>query len=129
MEKLYHEICVRFPEVSSQVHRGDEKLPYLMMGHLAEWLKSTPQTAITPELLARVQAFAAWCEEQPSGRTAGDDLLTILVVGFYEKLFQAEHLRALLPQLISKDTFTQNAEYLRTWVGDENYEKAARYLR
>jgi len=128
MEKLYHEICVRFPEVRARIFHGDEALPYLMMGHVADWLKNLPAAAFTPELLDRVRAFTDWCEDQPRGDTADDDLLTMLMVGFYEKLFEAEHLRALLPKLLSQETLTQNAEYFRTWLGEENYAIALKHF-
>ena len=129
MRKLYEEICVRFPETRDMVHHGDEELPYVMMGHVAYWLRSLPEVAITEDVIARIQAFAAWCEEQPSGETAADDIHTILVVGFYEKLFDVERMRTLAPKVISKETFARNAEYLRTWIGEENYEKAAKHFR
>jgi hypothetical protein len=59
-----------------------------------------------------------------SGKDAGDDIYTILVVGFYENLFEAQSTRALLPRLMPLKDLTQNADYLRQWVGAENYEKA-----
>ena len=61
---------------------GDEESPYLLMNHLADWLKQMPANERTPALLYRVADFARWCEQQPSVIDAGDDVLTILVVGF-----------------------------------------------
>lgn len=125
MRRLYEEICCRFPEVSRLIHRGDEELPYMMVGHIADWLAALPE--ISPEIVERVQAFALWCEDQPSGQTAADDILTILVVGFYEPLFEHKKTRFLLPKIVSKETFERNAAYFKSWVGAENYEKAARH--
>lgn len=124
MRKLYQEICVRFPEVSGRTHRGDEELPYQMMSHLVDWLKSLPKSADTPEVVARVLAFTTWCENQPPGCTADDDIYTLLVVGFYEKVFESEPLRPLLPKLISKKALIRNAGYWCHWIGKEHYDKA-----
>ena len=103
--------------------------PYPLMTMLAEWLDHVLAEANTTELVKRVKAFTRWCEDQPRGETAADDILTILVVGFYEQLFATEHTRALLPKIVSKKEFAQNAEYLKDWVGAENYEKAAKYFK
>lgn len=124
MRRLYEEICVRFPEIRDVLFPGDEELPYVMIGRVTEWLIRLPREAVTPEIVARAQAFTAWCEEKPSGETAADDVHTILVVGFYEKLFESEEGRALLPKFISNEDLTRNADYLKTWVGNSNYVKA-----
>ena len=123
MKRLQTEILHRFPEIQSRVSDGDEELPYLLVGYLADWLKDLGD-AITPAIVERVVAFARWCESQPRGKDAGDDLLTIFVVGFYEHLFDSPSTRRILPHLISRDDLTRNADYLRQWVGAENYERA-----
>ena len=102
----------------------DEMWPYMVMGFVVEWLRSLSPEQITPEIVSRLREFRDWCEEQPRGETAGDDLYTVLVVGFYEELFRDEVTRRLIPRLIPKDDLIQNAEYLKTWVGDENYQLA-----
>lgn len=127
MTKLYDEIALKFPEVRSRFNEGDEELPYVVMGHLADWLKDSPKEAITPEVVDRLVSFARWCEEQPSGKDASDDLFTILTVTFYEALFDSETTRALVPRFISHEQFLTGADYLRSWVGVENYEMTAKY--
>ena len=124
MKVLFQEISTRFPEIRRKIFQGDEELPYVLMNHLADWVNRLPEDAITDELIARVVSFTKWCEQHPSGKDADDDLLTILSVGFYEKLFSSDRIRRLLPKLISKTDIAQNADYLRTWVGADNYEKA-----
>jgi hypothetical protein len=123
MKALYTEILQRFPEVQSRISEGDEELPYLLMGYLADWLKELGD-AVTPAITERVVAFARWCENQPRGKDAGDDLLTVFVVGFYEHLFGSASTRHLLPHLVSRADLTRNADYLRQWIGAENYERA-----
>lgn len=129
MRRLHEEITVRFPEVRSAIFRGDEELPYVLIGHVAHWLTDLPKEAATPEVISRVQAFAKWCEEQPSGETAADDIYTIFIVGFYEKLFESDSGRAYLPKLASQKDLTRNAAYLKKWVGEANYGKAETALQ
>lgn len=129
MTALYNEICERFPEVRSQIYDGDEELPYMLMRHLANWLKELPAKELTPSVTNRVVAFNHWCERQPRGEQATDDLFTILVVGFYEPLFESASTRALLPKLVPPEDIAANAEYLRTWVGEENYNEARKQYR
>jgi hypothetical protein len=123
MKTLYTEIVRRFPEIRSKISEGDEELPYLLISFLADWLKEMGG-AITPSITERIVAFVHWCESQPSGKDAGDDIFTILVVGFYEKLFEAKSTRALLPRFLTPQDMTANVDYFRQWVGTENYEKA-----
>jgi hypothetical protein len=122
--KVYSEISERFPEIRSRFSEGDEELPYLLMGYLADWLKELRKEALTPEIINRVIMFTRWCEEQPRGKDAGDDVLTIFTVGFFEALFDSETTRAILPKITTRDDIVTNADYLRAWVGGENYDKA-----
>ena len=121
MKAFYEEVIRRFPEV---IQDENEDFPYSVMGSLVDWLGSLGPSELTPEVVRRVVEFTKWCEEQPRGETAADDLYTVLVVGFYEGLFRTEETRSLIPRLIPKDDFISNAEYLKTWVGAENYQLA-----
>ena len=127
MEQLYVELADRFPEIRDRIE-DDAELPYLLMDHLAEWLGERSRQEFTQELIDRVVAFARWCEEQPRGDNASSDLATIIVVGLYEKLFQYDNTRFLLPRLISKQQMREGADYMKAHVGEENYSKALRYF-
>ncbi len=122
MKVLYDEIIKRFPEVIPHIAEEDEESPYMMMRCIVEWLEGMNPKALTPDVVKRIQSFTGWCEAQPRGKIAADDMLTILVVGFYEKLFNEEHTRALLPELMTKEELVQNSDYLKHWVGENNYE-------
>ena len=124
MEYLYNEVIKRFPEMSSHLDDEDKDLPYLIMGYLADWIKKFKSSEITPELTNRIVYFAQWCEEQPQGETAEDDLYTVLVVAFYEALFTSESTRFLIPKLMSKQEILKNKEYFKIWVGEDNYNLA-----
>lgn len=100
MRTLYDEISCQFPEINDRFSEGDEELPCIVMGHLADWLKKLPEGAIMTQLVDRLVSFARWCEEQPRGKDAGDDLVAILTVGFYEELFEPDITRTLVPHFI-----------------------------
>jgi len=123
-QKLYEEMKSRFPELSDKFS-NDKELPYLLMDHLADWLKEL-KGEIPSSIADRVAAFVRWCESQPRGKTADDDMSTILAVGFYEHLFDSAKTRRLLPRLIPKSRMIESASYLKQWIGAENYEKALR---
>jgi len=122
MKALHTEMLQRFPEIHSRISEGDEELPYLLMNYLADWLKDLGD-GISPTIIKRVVEFTRWCESQPRGEDAGDDLLTILVVGFYENLFDCPATLRLLPHLISREEMARNADYFKQWVGAENYQR------
>jgi hypothetical protein len=126
MLMLYEEILRRFPEISDRVREGDAELPYVVMGHIIDWLKEIPSGAIPSDVVVRLVSFADWCHEQPRGKNASDDLPTIWTVSFLEKLFDSERTRALVPRFASREQFVTGADYLRTWVGEENYKNAGK---
>ena len=123
MKQLFDEISQRFPEIRERIEI-DADLSYMLMNTLAEWLGSLPPHELTPDIVNRVMAFTQWCRKQPRGEDASDDLLTIWTVGFYEKLFCSETSRSLIPKLMSRKELTLNAEYLKHWVGEDDYRKA-----
>ena len=127
MEELYVELADRFPELRGRIE-DDAELPYLLVGHLAGWLGERSRQEFTQELINRVVAFARWCEEQPRTDNASTDLSTIVVVALYEKLFEYDNTRFLLPRLISKHQMKEGADYMKAHVGEENYTKALRYF-
>ena len=125
MKLLCDEIVRRFPEIGSHFHGGDdEDSPYVLMHLVVSWLKELGPCDLTPDLVQRVADFGKWCEDQPRGENARNDVLTIWVVGFLEELFDSDVTRPLIPHLVSKENLINNAEYLKTWVGPEDYQAA-----
>jgi hypothetical protein len=116
-----------FPELQTEIVE-DEELPYMMMMHLAAWIAARPSDDVTPAFIDRIVDFSKWCEEQPRGVDGGDDLFTILVVGFYEEIFRSQVGQGLLPRLIEREDFDNNAEYFRRHVGAENYDEARKHF-
>jgi hypothetical protein len=59
MKVLYVEITRRFPGVQSLVHEGDEELPYLVIGLIADWLRSLSPAQITLRL-----SYSFWSDHR-----------------------------------------------------------------
>jgi hypothetical protein len=130
VESLTKELAARFPEISADLAE-DAELPYLQMHSIVHWLVALPPDQLTgAPLIGRLKDFADWCEMQPAGATASDDIYTIFVVGFLEKLFSREETRRVIPHFVSQKRYVESASYLRQWVGDsEYYEVLALYDR
>jgi hypothetical protein len=93
------------------------------MGTIVDWLSELKQSEIDSILLIqRIVDFKNWCENQPEGKDAGDDIRTIYVVALFEKLFRHEATHLLIPHLASKEDLVHNADYLKSWVGEKNYD-------
>src|SRR5688572_30127055 len=112
MRHLADEILQRFPEVKPRVFDGDQDLPYLMVGHIVDWLLSVATPRLPPDVVARVVDFDRWCMAQPRGETAADDVMTIVVVALREELFAHDALLPLVPRLIPRDELLANRDYL-----------------
>ena len=127
MRVLYDELSRQFPEIQTRLEEYYD-LPYVLMGALADWLTELSPPEFTSNVIDRVVAFSRWCEEQPRGKDARTDLPTIVTVALYEKLFEHDGTRFLLPKLITKEQMLEGADYMKAHVGADNYEKALRYF-
>jgi hypothetical protein len=124
MKKLADELMRRFPEIRPCVAEYDLELPYMMMYYVSEWVAEQARAGMDAKTVQRVVDFAEWCESQPEGKDASDDIFTIYVVGFYEDMFENEETRKLIPKLTTRQNLLENREYLVPWVGQDAYEKA-----
>ena len=124
MKILFEEIKKRFPEIHKNISECDEDLPYVLMSYVVWWLKSLNQETLTHDIVNRVVDFTKWCETQPRGKNSSDDIYTVLTVSFYEKLFDSEVTRKILPKLIQRAELIASEDYFKAWIGNENYEKA-----
>jgi hypothetical protein len=120
---LHTELSARFPEIAAEIE-DDRELPYLQMHALVDWLARVSGNLRTTDAILRIRDFAAWCESQPRSDDAGSDVYTIFVVGFLEKIFCTEKSRAFLPHLLTKEQLITNADYLRRWVSEDDYNAA-----
>jgi hypothetical protein len=122
MQRLEFEMSQRFPELASQIAEHHD-LPYVIMSDLARWLETIGEGAI-PAALERVRSFVSWCEDQPRSEDPGEDVFTILVIGFFEKLLESDALRRFVPVFLTRDDLERDPPYWKTWVGEDNYAKA-----
>jgi hypothetical protein len=124
MYQLYPEICQRFPEVRSEAFDDCHDLPYVLFGYIVTWLSKKDRSEISPDIIKRVSDFITWCNEQPRGTTADDDLYTAFHVAFLEKLFRHDTTRIFIPLIISKDQLNETKDYFLSWVDLEEFEAA-----
>ncbi|MEY2511686.1 MAG: hypothetical protein QOE26_2449 [Verrucomicrobiota bacterium] len=122
MQRLETEMSQRFPELATQIVEHHD-LPYVIMAALAHWLETVPESGV-PAALERVRSFVTWCEQQSRSEDPGEDIFTILVIGFFEKLLESEALRCFVPVFLTRDDLERDPNYWTTWVGEENYAKA-----
>src|SRR4051812_14550229 len=101
MHRLETEILQRFPELATQIAE-DHHLPYVIMADLVRWLETVAETAV-PAAVERVRSFVTWCEQQSRSEDPAEDILTILVIGFFEKLLESEALRRFVPVFLTRD--------------------------
>jgi hypothetical protein len=123
MKHLYDEVLRRFPEVASYVSEGDDKLPHVVVSYIADWLLSVE---LDPATIQRVVDFDGWCIDQPRGKTAADDIVTIEVVALRERLFAHDKLLPIVPKLMTRQELLLAREYLTSWVGADRYQAALR---
>ena len=89
------------------------------MACAADWLTDLRPENITPEVIQRFRGFNKWCSEE-----GGEETVSALIVSLHEHLFLRENTRKMLPLLIPKEDVIHNADYLKKWVGSDNYAKA-----
>lgn len=129
MKVLYEEIINRFPECAliSGVDDFDEDnydyLSFLALRKMIDWVSAFPSSDKNPELISRISKFKEWCENQQSGDSAENDIYTMFIVNFYEELFKENSTRILIPFLTDRDELIHNQEYLKDWVGEDNFNK------
>jgi hypothetical protein len=123
MKQLYDEVLRRFPEVASYVSQGDDELPYVVVSYIADWLLSVE---LDPATIQRVVDFDRWCIDQPRGKTAADDIVSIEVVALRERLFAHDELLPIVPKLMTRQELLLAREYLTSCVGVDRYQAALR---
>jgi hypothetical protein len=122
MRTLRAEIAIRFPEIRAT--HDEEDGNYTLMQRLVEWLRGMRREGISTDIVERVRSFKEWCEEQPRKESAENDVWTIFIVGFWERLFESDSTRLLIPHLMSREEVIANRTYLESWVGADNYQIA-----
>ena len=111
MKLLCDEVLRRFPEVRERMSEGDAELSYLVVGYVVDWLADMARApSLDDEIIERVLDFDRWAMSYPPGRTAEDDVPTIMMVAFHEKLLWHDSLLPLFPRLMSRQAFEANED-------------------
>jgi hypothetical protein len=124
MRELSEEVYRRFPEIARGSFDRDPDLSYEVIGDLVHWLRGQQPPAESPDLLKRITAFNQWCLEQPRGRTAADDVFTILVVAFWEAVMQHDETRDWITYLVPKEELLHGRDYFIQWLGQREFDLA-----
>ena len=103
-------------------------MTYLVVGYIAEWLRTVAKPTFDPHIIQRIDDFDRWCVAQPRGKTAADDILSIEMMALREELLEADELLPLIPRLMSREELVQNKDHLVTWVGADRYDAALRLV-
>ncbi len=125
MKILVDEILRRFPEIESCCYSEDfAELPHAVMSYVVSWLNKIGENGFERSVVERLVDFKEWCELQPRGETASDDIWTTYIVSMVEGLFLQDRTKCLVPHVMTKEMLESNEQYFVAWVGRENYDKA-----
>jgi len=116
------ELVGRFPEILPSMSEGDEELPYIVTFYLIEWLRSEFKAGPKPKITERLVSFSNWVKSDP--KVGSEDITTPFVVGIVEELFEHPELTCLVPRIMTKPELLENEQYLKSWVGEANYQRA-----
>jgi hypothetical protein len=89
----------RLPEFRPVLQK--EKSAYLFLGEMVERLYQA-YIQKDEDLIRRIYDYARWCQDAPRGKTASDDLLTIITVSFFEHLPRHAEVRRDIGRWLSK---------------------------
>lgn len=122
MEKLFKQIQESFPQLK-QENETNQDSPYLVMSAAADWVITECKKGLSSETLNNIKKFSHWCNTQPRSDSANDDIYTIYITSFFEELCENEITHPIVIELITKDEFIRNEEYLTEWIGMKNFSK------
>ncbi|MEM1211333.1 MAG: hypothetical protein AAGI68_03450 [Planctomycetota bacterium] len=87
MHWLETEVKKHFPDFPGSMVGYEEGLDYSVFSDLGWHVYKQMKAGADGDFIIRFLQFVKWCEEQPRGETAEDDLYTAFVVSFLEHLF------------------------------------------
>ena len=119
---LYH-----FAELSSELSDYYRESAYLVANELARWYNDqVNRDWISAQM--RIRSFYAMACALPGGSDATDDIMTILQVGFFEKLWRHSNAQKTVPTLVNKKALIDSREYYIQWIGREDYERVIKSI-
>ena len=108
------------PELSDRVQQAEN--PYALWNDLVfpfeDAYDSDPPDR---SLIERVYKYARWCEDQPRGEIADNDLFTCLVVCFYEHIPTHPLARKDMPNWFAWEEFNNGRQAFHYHLNDEQF--------
>lgn len=99
MSRWRKEAFERLPELRGLLQ--EEKSAYLFLSMMVDRLNQA-YLRKEEDLIRRIHEYARWCLDAPRGKDASDDLLTIVVVSFYEDIPRYGEIRRDIGRWFSK---------------------------
>ena len=122
------EATKRFPDLVEWF--ADADTPYLLWFELFDAFQQAYKNPRNQDLIRRIYAFAAWCESQPPGSTAADDLRTCVTVCFTEHIPTIPEALDDMPRWFTREEVERMKEVFIYQVGESGYtEIVARFDR
>lgn len=110
----------RFPELEDP---DKIESPYSLWLELLEVFEEAYQPPRNEEMIKRIYAYAEWCETQPRGIKAEDDLATCVCVCFYEHIPDNQYSLEDMPRWFSRSEVLLMEEVFSYHVGKEGFKK------
>ena len=122
--KWREEAISRFPELSENLEEPDDiETPYMLWFELRNLFEKSYQPPRNEELIKRIYSYAEWCEKQPRGTTAEDDLPTCVYVCFYEHIPDNQYSLADMPRWFTRSEVLLMEKTFSYHVGEEGFRK------
>ena len=109
------------PELKEEIE--DAENPYRMWISIQDAFEDAYAESKNESLIRRIYGYADWCRQQPSGKTAADDLGTCVAVCFYEHIPELPAALNDMPRWFAKTDVITMKEILSYHVGEKGYQK------
>ncbi|MGN6367763.1 MAG: hypothetical protein ACTHN5_05840 [Phycisphaerae bacterium] len=108
-------------ELSEAITEADT--PYLLWLELRLAFEYAYEAPRNESLIKRIYEYARWCETQPRGKTAEDDLLTATAVCFIEHIPEHPQARMDMPRWFTLDQIVGMESLFRYRISAEDFSE------
>ena len=117
-----------FPELASRFEHAETayQLWFELLDAFKEAYECNPRNE---SLIRKIYRYSDWCETQPRGQTADDDLLTCVCVCFYEKIPTFPPSRADMPRWWRPTDLDGDRNVFQYRLSDQEFANLKQFLR
>jgi len=115
------EAITRFPELIENFDRVDS--PYSLWYELTRAFSRAYIAPRNEDLISRIYAFSDWCLNQPEGKTAADDLATVVCSCFYEHIPESPEALEDMPNWFPRSDVLSMKPIFSYMVGEEGFKR------